>query len=330
MAKFRAIVALSDDPYAFALPHVSLPKGKLVAGPGPDIRRDLAMTDTIGNPLSWAFSAIGSAFGYGKSVADAVQAHALVRPEIRTLKPGDLRGALRKGWEDLTSFRSDVVFVCLLYPIIGGLLAALAYQGNMVHLFFPVLSGFALTGPVAAVGLYEMSRRREQGQPTNWLAYLDVIRSPKFGGILILALFHLVVFSVWIMVANLIFDATLGPEPPSSLSGFLSDVLTTPAGWAMILFGFGIGFLFAVAILAISVVSFPMLLDREVSLPVAVMTSVKVARQNPRVIGTWGLIVAVLLAVGSIPALLGLVLVLPLLGHATWHLYRAAIHWPRS
>ena len=288
------------------------------------------MPDTIGNPLSWAFGAIGSVFGYGKSVVDAVQTHSSVHPEIRTLSTDDLRTALRKGWADLSAFRSDVVFVCILYPVIGGLLAAIALQGNMVQLLFPVLSGFALTGPVAAVGLYEMSRRREAGQDTSWLAYLDVIRSPKFGGILVLSLFHVVVFSVWIMAANLIFDMTLGPEPPSSVMGFLSEVLTTPAGWAMIIIGMVVGFCFAAAVLAISVISFPMLLDREVSLPTAVMTSVKVALHNPRPIALWGMIVAVTLAVGSIPALLGLVLVLPLLGHATWHLYRQAVVWPVS
>jgi uncharacterized membrane protein len=283
------------------------------------------MPETIGNPLSWALGAVGSVFGYGRSVVDSVQSQSTTEPDIRTLTTDDLRNSLRKGWDDLAAFRSDVVFVCLLYPLMGGFLVALALQGNLMHLLFPVVSGFALTGPVAAVGLYEMSRRREKAEPVTWMAYLDVLRSPKFGGVIILALFHLVVFSVWIMVANLIFDATLGPEPPASLMGFVTGVTTTPAGWAMIVIGMGVGFLFACAVLAISVVSFPLLLDRDVSLPVAVVTSVRVARKNPRVIGLWGLIVAVLLALGSIPALLGLVIVLPLLGHATWHLYRAAV-----
>lgn len=283
------------------------------------------MPETIGNPLSWAFGAIGSAFGYSKSVVNSVQSQSGAEPVIRTLTTDDLREALRKGWDDLSAFRSDVVFVCLLYPVIGGLLAAIALQGNLVQLLFPVLSGFALTGPVAAVGLYEMSRRREKSQPVNWLAYIDVLRSPKFGGVVILALFHVVVFLVWIMVANLIYDATLGPEPPASLMTFLTDVLTTPAGWAMTVIGVGVGFLFALAVLAISVVSFPMFLDRDVSLPTAVVASIRVARANPRVIGIWGVIVVAGLALGSIPALLGLVIVLPLLGHATWHLYRAAV-----
>lgn len=286
------------------------------------------MPRTIGNPLSWTFGAIRSAFGYAASVARSVGAQAAAgtdTPEIRTLTLQDLRIALRKGWADVMAFRSDVVFVCLLYPVIGGVLTVLAVQGNSLQLVFPTLSGFALAGPVAAVGLYEMSRRREAGEPTSWLAYLDVIKSPKFGGILMLSLFHVVVFLVWVMSANLIFDATLGPDAPVSIMAFARDVFTTSAGWAMIIIGMAVGFVFAAAVLAISVVSFPLLLDRNVSLPTAVVTSVKVALKNPVPIGVWGLIVAGSLALGSLPALLGLVLVLPVLGHSTWHLYRQAV-----
>ena len=286
------------------------------------------MPQTIGNPLSWAFSAIRSTFGYASSVANSVGSQAAAGseiPQIRTLTLADLRTALSKGWVDVMAFRSDVVFVCLLYPVIGGVLAVLAVQGNSLQLIFPTLSGFALAGPVAAVGLYEMSRRRERGEPTSWLAYLDVIKSPKFGGILILSLFHVVVFLVWVMSANLIFDATLGPDAPVSVSAFLTDVFTTGAGWALIVIGMTVGFAFSAAVLAISVVSFPLLLDRDVSLPTAVVTSVKVALKNPVPIGVWGMIVAGSLALGSLPALLGLVLVLPVLGHSTWHLYRQAV-----
>ena len=286
------------------------------------------MTQTIGNPLSWAFGAVRSAFGYAGSVATSVGTQAATGaeiPEIRTLTLDDLRTALRKGWTDVMAFRSDVVFVCLLYPVIGGVLAVLAVQGNSLQLIFPTLSGFALAGPVAAVGLYEMSRRREQGLPTSWLAYLDVIKSPKFGGILILSLFHVVVFLVWVMSANLIFDATMGPAAPVSATAFVRDIFTTGAGWALIIIGMAVGFAFSAVVLAISVVSFPLLLDRNVSLPTAVVTSVKVALKNPVPIGVWGLIVAGSLAIGSLPALLGLVLVLPVLGHSTWHLYRQAV-----
>lgn len=277
------------------------------------------MTRTIGNPLSWAASAVSAPFW-------ASRAPRTYTGSLRTRVLGrqDLTHALRKGWEDVMHFRSDVVFACLLYPAIGGLLIAMALQGDLVHLLFPTIAGFALAGPVAAIGLYEMSRQREAGAAVGWPALFDVMKSPRFGGIVVLALFHLIIFLVWIMTANLIFKLTLGTAEPA-IMGFVAQVLTTPAGWAMAVIGTGVGFLFAVAVLAISVVSFPMMLDRDVTLPVAVTTSVRLARENPVVIGIWGAIVAGALVLGTIPAMIGLVIVLPLLGHATWHLYRAAI-----
>ena len=283
------------------------------------------MPKTIGNPVSWAIGQVRSAGGYVSDVADAVHIETAAQIEIRTVTITDLREALRKGWDDLLAFRSDVMFVCLIYPVVGAVLALLAFQGNQIQLLFPVLSGFALAGPVAAVGLFEMSRRREKGQPVSWLAYVDVMKSPKFGAVAVLALFHLVMFLVWIMAANLIFAFTLGPQVLGSMTGFLEAVFGTFGGWLMIVIGMAVGFGFAVVVLAVSVVSFPLLLDRNVGVVTAITTSVKVARANPVPIAAWGLIVAGLLALGSIPALLGLVLVMPLLGHATWHLYRRAV-----
>ncbi|MGL5010675.1 MAG: DUF2189 domain-containing protein [Paracoccaceae bacterium] len=279
------------------------------------------MPKTIGNPLSWTAAMFSAPFAAGAARAE----HDAAPPRTRALTTADLREALRMGWDDLMHFRSDVVFACLLYPVIGGLLVAMALQGNLVQLLFPTIAGFALAGPVAAIGLYEMSRQREAGATVGWTALFDVMRSPRFGGIVTLALFHGVIFLVWIMVANMIFKLTMGAETNASMTGFFTEVLTTSAGWTMAIIGTAVGFCFAVAVLAISVVSFPMMLDRDVSLPVAVTTSVRVARENPVVIATWGAIVAACLAIGALPALLGLVLALPLLGHATWHLYRRAV-----
>lgn len=287
------------------------------------------MARVIGNPLTWAIGQVRGAGGYVSDVAGAVHSQdagqSLDQIDVRKLHLSDLRRALRLGWDDLLAFRSDVMFVCLIYPVVGAALALLAFRGNQIQLLFPVLSGFALAGPVAAVGLFEMSRRREKGLPVTWLAYVDVMKSPKFGAVAVLALFHLVIFLAWIMAANLIFDVTLGQQALTSMSGFVAALTGTTAGWLMIGIGMGVGFCFAVAVLAISVVSFPMLLDRNVGVVTAILTSVKVARANPVPIAAWGLIVAGLLALGSAPALLGLVLVMPLLGHATWHLYRRAV-----
>ena len=283
------------------------------------------MPKVIGNPLSWTISQVRSAGVYAAEVAGAVTTQDAGPIEIRQISIADLREALRKGWDDLMAFRSDVIFICVIYPVIGAMLALLAFKGNQIQLLFPVLSGFALAGPVAAVGLFEMSRRREKGLPVNWLAYIDVLKSPKFGAVAVLALFHLVIFLAWIMSANLIFVLTLGADAADSMSGFIGKLFGTTGGWLMIVIGMGVGFGFALVVLAVSVVSFPLLLDRNVSVATAIITSVKVARANPVPVAVWGLIVAGLLALGSLPALVGLVLVMPLLGHATWHLYRRAV-----
>ena len=281
------------------------------------------MPKTIGNPLSWTMGALGSAAGYATVVAAPARDNA--PPQVRKLAMGDLRTALRKGWEDLAAMRSDVMFACMLYPLMGAVLLALAAQGNLTHLLFPALSGFALVGPVAALGLYELSRRREAGLEVSWASMFEVLRSPRFPRIVMLALFNGVIFMAWLLLADAIHAMTLGPERPESLMALLTAAVTTPAGWAMTIIGTGVGFLLSVAVLAVSVVSFPLLLDRDVSLPVAVTTSVRVARENPQVIAAWGLIVALGLAIGILPFLLGLIVVLPVLGHATWHLYRAAV-----
>ena len=283
------------------------------------------MAETIGNPLSWSVDAMRGTGRHLGSIFGAIGSENAAPPQIRRIGYADLREALRRGFDDFVACRSDVAFLCLLYPIVGITLGWLAFRGDLMQLLFPVVSGFALIGPVAAVGLYEMSRRREAGQPTGWLDAFRVAGSPSFGAIVALGLMLGLVFLVWILAANGIYAATLGPEGPATIGAFLRDVVTTGAGWAMILAGFGVGFLFAALVLAMSVVSFPMLLDRPVGLPVAVVTSIRVAAANPGPIAAWGLIVAVALALGSLPAFLGLVVVLPVLGHATWHLYRRAV-----
>ena len=284
------------------------------------------MAKDIGNPLSWLAGTVGSAAHH---LVDAVEAASPGRaakiPEVRTISARDLREILRKGWDDMATFRTDVAFLCVMYPIIGFVIAALALHGGMVHLVFPALSGCALVGPVAGVGLYEMSRRREAGLETNWLAIADVLRSPRFGGIVVLALMHGVIFMAWVMAANLIYALTLGPEPPVSTSVFVADVFGSGAGWAMIVLGVAVGFVFAAGVLAMSVVSFPLLMDRDVGVALAIVTSVAVARRNPGPVAAWGAIIAGALVLGSLPLLLGLILVLPVLSHATWHPYRAAV-----
>lgn len=285
------------------------------------------MTDkTIGNPISWVarnLRATGDHVAESVTEIGSADTHSL--PTVHTLTLGDLKACLRAGYQDFLETRADAVFIVLIYPIAGLLMFGISLNKDMVPLLAPLIAGFALIGPVAAVGLYEISRKREQGGEVHWLDAFGVFRSPSFGAILALGFYLVMLLLVWLMVAQSVYVQTLGPEPPASLGTFLTEVFTTSAGWGMIIFGTAIGFVFALIALALSVVSFPLLLDRKVGVPVAVVTSVQVLRHNPRVILTWGAIVAGLLVVGAIPMLLGLIVVMPILGHATWHLYRRAV-----
>jgi len=291
--------------------------------------QDHISQDHIRNPVEWGWDQLTLAAvtvgALGRSLGGREASRDAPLPAVRSITATELKDALSRGLDDLGAYRTDVVFLCLIYPLVGIALAWVTFGYEMLPLLFPVASGFALVGPVAAVGLYEMSRRREQGIPITWMDAFGVIASPAFGAILVLGLVLLGIFLLWLVAANVIYDGTLGPEAPASIAAFARDVFTTRAGWAMILVGVGVGFLFAVLVLAISVVSFPLLLDQDVGLHTAVRTSVNAVTANPGPLALWGLIIAAALVVGSIPAFLGLIIVLPVLGHATWHLYRQVV-----
>src|SRR5215211_967414 len=246
-------------------------------------------------------------------------------PMVRRIGPADLKDVLRKGFADFWAMPSQVFFIGLIYPIAGVILAGFTFGQNMLPLLYPLASGFALAGPFVAIGLYELSRRREQGLPTDWRYAFEVIQSPAIGSIAALGVVLLVIFMGWLFTAQALYEWLYGYRPVGSLPSFLSEALTTSRGWTLIIIGNLIGFGFAVVVLAISVISFPLLLDRDVGVAIAVQTSVRAVLTNPGEMALWGLVVAGLLALGFTTLLIGLAIVVPVLGHATWHLYRRVV-----
>jgi uncharacterized membrane protein len=241
---------------------------------------------------------------------------------VRTIGAADLRDALTKGWADFQAMPTFALFLAILYPIIGLILFSFVFKSNLLQLVFPLTAGFSLIGPFAAVGLCELSRLREQGLDGE---AMKLHRAPSLHSILTLGIVLMVIFFIWLGTAQAIYHLIFGSAVPVSFADFARQVFTTSAGWTLIVVGCGVGFLFAVAVLTISVVSFPMLLDKDVDAATAVLTSVRAVLANPMTMAMWGLIVAVSLALGSLPCLVGLAIVLPVLGHSTWHLYRKVV-----
>ncbi|SDE07167.1 DUF2189 domain-containing protein [Ruegeria marina] len=284
------------------------------------------MAKTIGNPVTWTLRNLGASGEHLSQAASELGGTAdQAEPVANKIEMQDLRDALRAGYRDFLETRADVLFIAVIYPLTGLILFGFSLNMDLIPLLAPLVAGFALLGPVAAVGRYEISRRLERGEEVTWLDSFRVVRAPSFGAILVLGFYLTLLFLIWLMVAHGIWERTLGPDAPVSVTAFARDVVTTSQGWTMAISGIIVGFFFALLALAISVVSFPLLLDREVGVPVAVVTSFRVFRRNPVVILTWGAVVAGLLILGSIPLLLGLIFVMPILGHATWHLYRRAV-----
>jgi len=246
-------------------------------------------------------------------------------PVIRKIEIKDIREALEEGLNDFWAMPSHAAFLGLVYPLCGMVLASAPSYQNALQLLFPLASGFALVGPFAAVGLYEMSRRRELGLEISWKYAFNVLRSPSIPSIAALGALLLTIFAAWITASQWLYTALYGPRPPVVFINFLEQVASTERGWLLISAGCFIGFCFAAVTLAVSVVSFPLLLDRDAGALTAVATSIKTVLKNPVPMALWGLIVAAALLIGALPFFIGLTLVVPFLAHATWHLYRKVI-----
>ena len=252
---------------------------------------------------------------------------ATAQPNVRQIGVADLKDALVKGLADFNAMPTHLVFLCLIYPIVT-LIFARTYGGlDVLPLVFPLLAGYTLIGPLVATGMYELSRRREQGIYTSRANAFEVFRSPSIVATSILGIVLMVIYFAWLFTAWAIFSLNFGDAVPNSVMEFARQVITTPAGWALIVEGSSAGFLFAVTVLALSVVSFPMALDRDVGVMTAIRTSIRAVLANPVTMAIWGVVVAAALVIGSLPLFVGLAVVLPVLGHATWHLYRKLVEF---
>ena len=240
---------------------------------------------------------------------------------VRTITENDLTQSLRDGYQDFLDKRGDLVFVGLLYPLIGICVALAANGGSVLPLLFPMLAGLSLLGPLVSTGFYQLAKRREAGLESSWWHFFDVFNSPSREAIILVGIMLMAIFGAWLVAAGITYSVFFGTKPPATIGVLLTQAFTTPQGWAMIIIGNAIGAVFAVIVLATSVVSLPMLIDKRIDAATAVRTSLKAFGQNRAILLRWGLRVGVLLVLGAIPILLGLAFVLPTLGYATWHLY---------
>ena len=305
--------ALPDTAPAYARPAARGPAARAV---------DATASNEAAGATQGAFPEHGFQSPFQWPVSDRALARA--RPVVRKIGWADIKDALAKGREDFVETPTQLLFLGIIYPIVGFIAARAASGGDLLALFYPLVAGLSLMGPIAALGIYELSRRREQGLEVSWVNALDVRHSRSWFSILALGAVLLAIFVAWLASAMAIYDATLS-RPPESIGDFARQLFTTREGWTLILLGNGIGFLFAVVVLMLTVVSFPLLLDRDVGPIEAMRTSVRAVLKNPAPMAVWGLIVASLLLIACLPFFVGLAVVMPILGHATWHLYRKVV-----
>lgn len=241
-------------------------------------------------------------------------------PDVRQIGTADLQWALAEGWRDFREKRGDLLFAGLLYPVICIAAVLFAFNDPLLPFLFPVVAGVSIAGPAVAAGFYELARRREEKLDSSWWHFLDPMKGRSRTPLITLTFGLAVLFGGWLVIAYATYAVTFGGVEPLRIDD-LGRLFTSPEGWALIIFGNLAGLVFALATLVFSVVSFPMVIDKPVDADVAFRTSLKASRANPGAMLGWGVRVAALLALGTIPFGIGLAVILPWLGYATWHLY---------
>lgn len=243
--------------------------------------------------------------------------------EVRTIRSGELRDIVAAGWKDLLSAPRFGLGIGLFYATGGWLILMLLWLLELPYLAYPMAMGFALVAPFVVTGLYDISRRLERGEPLSWSAVLRSIWDARQRDLRWMALVTAFALVIWLDIAALLFFGFLGFR--SLDADLLRDIFMTQTGLVFVMIGHVVGALIAFAVFSISVVSFPLLFDRDVDFVTAMATSVRVVAANPLPMMIWCALIA-MLVVGSIAlAFTGLIVVLPLLGHASWHLYRRVV-----
>lgn len=245
--------------------------------------------------------------------------------KVRKITLADLRQCLREGYRDFSARPISIPFQIAFYFLVALVIFLVASGQGMRYLAFPMVAGFNLIGPIIAIAFFEMSRQRELGQPMRWSSAFAFIHTSAFAPILALSILMMALYVAWLFMAELIFFSLFGDNLPLSISAFVNELFSTRHGGALIVYGNFVGFLFACAALAISVVAFPLALDKPVTSFTAIAVSIRAFSRNFYVMTAWGLIVVACLALGAALFLIGLAVALPVLGHATWHLYRKLV-----
>jgi uncharacterized membrane protein len=245
-------------------------------------------------------------------------------PEINEVDLSDLRASLALGWQDFRRAPLLGFAFSAVYVVCGWLIFWATTAQGQIWWTLPASAGFPILGPFIACGFYEISRRLEVGEPLTAGGVFGVIFRQKDRQIPAMAAVIVVYFLFWNFLSHMIFALFLGHMPMTNVSSSLA-VFLTPEGLTMLAFGTAVGAVFAAVLFSLTVVSLPMLLDRDVDFMTAMLTSFALVQANPRVMLGWGALIGVSLFLAMVPGFLGLFLVLPLFGHASWHLYRRAI-----
>lgn len=246
-------------------------------------------------------------------------------PSLNKVTTVDITAALKAGFSDFLARPVMSGFFGLFYAVFGLLLVWCLVWLGKIWMIIPAVVGFPLVAPFAAAGLYEMSRRLQKGEHFGWLDILTVMADQRKREMGWMAFVTLFVFWVWMYQVRLWLAIILQDSSFSGFDGFLNTVFFTPAGWTFLAVGTFVGAGLAAVLFAVTVVAMPMLLDRETDFVTAMITSVRVVTENPVVMLSWAAIISVTLLLSMVPAFLGLIFTLPILGHTTWHLYQRAV-----